>query len=141
MRKIGLALCLLCAMVLVVNLNCAAILDGTKASHERTDEVMWGYVVADVLLTGALGLIIDFASGAIYKRSGSRTEIEQDLNKYISKGIPCYRVHEDGVYKVELVDGNLKESKIEKSIIPAVVWQSIEKEKSSRMVSVPQFAH
>lgn len=141
MKKIGLALCLFCAMVLVVNLNCAVILDGAKASHERTDEVMWGYVVADVLFTGLIGLIIDFSTGAIYKSNESSSEIEQDLNKCLSKGIPCYRLREDGVYKIEMKDGQLKESKVERGVIPLVVWQSIEKEKSSRMVSVPQFAH
>jgi hypothetical protein len=92
-----------------------------------------------VLFTGLLGIVVDFATGAIYKSSGSKTEIEQDLQKYARQGKPCYRLRDDGLYKIELIDGQLKESKIEQSAIPPVVWQTIEKEKSSRMVLVPQY--
>lgn len=118
--------------------NCATILDGAKKPHERTSEIQWGYVVLDVLFTGLLGIIIDFADGAIYKSSNpSKTEIEKNLNK----GIPCYRLRDDGLYKIELIDGQLKESKVEQSVIPPVVWQTIEKVKSgnTRMVLVPQY--
>jgi len=126
-------LCL--AFAIIPALNCATILDGTKKPGERGD-VMWGYVILDVLFTGCLGLIIDFADGAMYKSTNpSKAEIEKNLKK----GIPCYRVSDDGVYKIELIDGQLKESKIEESVIPPVVWQTIEKEKTSRMASVPQF--
>ena len=128
-------LCL--AFTVMPALNCALILDGGKKPNERTSDIQWGYVVLDVLFTGALGIIIDFATGAVYKSSNpSKTEIEKNLNK----GIPCYRVSDDGVYKIELIDGQLKESKIEESAIPPVVWQTIEKERTSRMVSVPQYA-
>ena len=128
-------LCL--AFTVIPALNCAVILDGSKKPSERTSDVQWGYVVLDVLFTGCLGLIIDFATGAVYKSSNpSKAEIEKNLNK----GIPCYRLSDDGVYKIELKDGQLKETKIEESAIPPVVWQTIEKEKSSRMVSVPQYA-
>jgi hypothetical protein len=136
MRK--LLVIMLCVGILVPMLNCATIFDGAKKDLERTSDIQWGYVILDACFTGFLGLIIDFASGAIYKSSNpSKAEIEKNLNK----GIPCYRLRDDGVYKIELKDGQLKESKIEKSVIPPVVWQTIEKEKTSKMVSVPQYAH
>lgn len=129
---------IICLSFFIPMLNCASILDGAKKPHERTADIQWGYVICDVLFTGLIGLIIDFADGAIYKSSNpSRSEIEENLNK----GIPCYRVRDDGVYKIELKDGQLKESKIEQSVIPPIVWQTIEKEKTSRMASVPQYAH
>jgi len=128
-------LCL--AFAVIPALNCATILDGSKKPGERTSDIQWGYIVLDVLFTGALGIIIDFATGAVYKSSNpSKAEIEKNLKE----GIPCYRVSDDGVYKIELIDGQLKESKIEGIEIPPVVWQTIEKEKTSRMVSVPQYA-
>jgi hypothetical protein len=134
-RFLVITLCL--AFTMIPALNCATILDGAKKSHERTSEIQWGYVICDVLFTGLLGLIIDFGTGAIYKSSKPSTmEIEKNLNK----GIPCYRLRDDGVYKIDLKDGQLKESKVEESAIPPVVWQTIEKEKTARMVSVPQYA-
>jgi hypothetical protein len=131
---------ILCVGFLLPALNCATILDGAKKPHERTSDIQWGYVILDLLTTGFLGIIIDFADGAIYKSTSSSSEIEQDLNKYTSQGIPCYKLRDNGLYKVELVAGQLKESKIEQNAIPPVVWQAIEKEKSLRMVSAPQFA-
>ena len=129
---------MLCVGILMSAFNCATILDGSKSANERTSDIQWGYVVLDVLFTCLLGLIIDFADGAIYKSNNpSKTEIEQNLNK----GIPCYRLRDDGLYKIELIDGQLKESKVEQSAIPSVVWQTIEKVKSgnTRMVLMPQY--
>lgn len=95
MKKIGLALCLLCAVVMIFNVNCAAILDGTGG--KRTSNVQWGFVVLDVLFTGLIGLVIDFASGAIYEREEySRSEIEQQLKEYAMTGKPAYVVRDDG---------------------------------------------
>lgn len=128
MRKM--LLVALCLCLLLPALNCATILDGAKKSHERTSNVQWGYVVLD-LLFGGLWLIIDFADGAIYERSGSRSEIDHNLQKYASQGKPCYRLRDDGLYQVALVEGQLKESKIEQSAIPPAVWQTIEKQKSA----------
>ncbi|MFH0888177.1 MAG: hypothetical protein V1871_03100 [Planctomycetota bacterium] len=129
-------LCL--AFTIIPALNCATILDGSKKDFERTSDIQWGYVILDVLIGGGvIGIIIDFSTGAIYKSSNpSKTEIEKNLNE----GIPCYRLREDGVYKIELKDGQLKESKIEESAIPPVVWQTIEKEKTAGMVLAPQYA-
>lgn len=42
--------------------------DGYKtATVFISRKVMVGYIVADVIITGAFGLIIDFAAGTIYK--------------------------------------------------------------------------
>jgi hypothetical protein len=51
--------------------GCALIFDGAKAPENRDYErILWGYLILDILLTGLIGLIIDFATGAIYARSG-----------------------------------------------------------------------
>src|SRR5947209_4774591 len=53
----------------VVTLSgCATIIEGSKKPDERTGELMWGYVLVDVLLLGVIPLIIDLATGAIYER-------------------------------------------------------------------------
>lgn len=67
----------LIAALLIMNVfsGCAAILGGKRTSYQTVKpkdgepqrQVRVGYIVADVFLTGALGLIIDFATGAIYK--------------------------------------------------------------------------
>lgn len=125
---------MLIAVLVLSSFNCATILDGAKKPHERTSDIQWGYFVLDVLFFFPLSLIIDFADGAIYKEApGSRTEIEQQLKDYAMKGKPAYIVRDDGCYKVELVDGNLKERKIARDELPATVWNTIEKEKTALM--------
>ena len=54
--------------------GCALVFDGAKSPGEQDrSRILWGYVILDILLTGAIGLIIDFISGAIYARKGSYT--------------------------------------------------------------------
>lgn len=52
--------------------SCAWIFGGFrgKSEAERSADIQWGYFILDVLFTGAIGLIIDFATGAIYKSKG-----------------------------------------------------------------------
>lgn len=134
MKKIGMALCLLCALVMIVNVNCAAILDGTGG--KRTSDVQWGFVVLDVLFTGLIGLVIDFASGAIYAREeGSKSEIERQLKEYAMTGRPAYMVRGDGCYKVEMSGNQLTETKVPPDQIPANVWQAIEKQKAALSIA------
>jgi hypothetical protein len=63
----------LLASVALVTLSqaeaCALILDGPKKPTEHDGEINWGYLVADIFLTGLVGLVIDFATGAIYRRT------------------------------------------------------------------------
>ena len=55
--------------------SCATILGGKVSDCQRTKpsdgdpsrKVRMGALVADLLLTGAIGTVIDFATGAIYK--------------------------------------------------------------------------
>ena len=61
--------------VSILSTSCATILGGSRTTYQVTKpkdgepqrQVRAGYIIADVLLTGALGIIIDFATGAIYK--------------------------------------------------------------------------
>lgn len=59
---------LLVVVVLVASSGCAWMFNGFrgKDEHERSPNIAWGYFILDLLFTGAIGLIIDFASGAIY---------------------------------------------------------------------------
>jgi hypothetical protein len=52
----------------VPTLGCALVFEGGGKNPEDRDyeRILWGYVILDVLLTGFIGLIIDFATGAIY---------------------------------------------------------------------------
>ncbi len=53
--------------------GCALIFDGGKGPDERDHgRILWGYLILDILFTGLLGLVIDFATGAIYARKGRR---------------------------------------------------------------------
>ncbi|MBC8084008.1 MAG: hypothetical protein H7Z21_12420 [Hymenobacter sp.] len=55
--------------------SCATVFGGPVTTYQKTKpapgqpqrEVRVGALVADILLTGALGTAIDFATGAIYK--------------------------------------------------------------------------
>jgi hypothetical protein len=54
--------------------SCALVLDGAKRPEERSDQVLWGYLVLDVVL-GLVPLVIDLATGALFVRQGEwRTE-------------------------------------------------------------------
>ncbi len=65
------------SVLLIVGLlsGCATILGGPRTSYQVTKptqgqpqrQVRVGYIIADAVLTGALGLIVDFATGAVYK--------------------------------------------------------------------------
>lgn len=73
-------------LIAMIGTSCATILGGKRTSYQTTKpadgqpqrKVRVGYIVTDVLLTGALGLIVDFATGAIYKPSaeGSKPATE-----------------------------------------------------------------
>jgi len=124
---------MLCLGFLLPALNCATIFDGAKKPYERTSDIQWGFFVLDLLVFWP-GLIVDFSTGAIYKSNdASKSESGQNLQEYASAGIPCYRVSADGLYKIEMSEGQLKEAKIEPSTLPPVVWQAIEKEKSNAL--------
>jgi magnesium-transporting ATPase (P-type) len=61
--------------VTILSSSCATILGGSRTTYQVTKpkdgepqrQIRAGYLIADVLLTGVLGVIIDFATGAIYK--------------------------------------------------------------------------
>ncbi len=73
MKKVSSIISML--LVVCVLSSCATILGGPRTLYQVTKplpgqpqrQVRVGYIIADALLTGALGLIIDFATGAIYK--------------------------------------------------------------------------
>lgn len=73
MRQLKTAFCMMMAIVMLS--SCATILGGQRTAyqtHKPSDgqpqrQVRVGYIIADAVLTGALGLVIDFATGAIYK--------------------------------------------------------------------------
>ncbi len=62
-------------LIAVTLSSCATILGGQRTAYQTTKpeagkpqrEVRVGYLIADAILTGALGIIIDFATGAIYQ--------------------------------------------------------------------------
>lgn len=66
---------LLCLSLLFSTTGCATVLGGTISSSQKTKpapgqqqrDVRVGWLIADILLF-APGLIVDFATGAIYKR-------------------------------------------------------------------------
>jgi hypothetical protein len=51
--------------------SCALVLDGAKRPEDRSDQVLWGYLVLDVVL-GLVPLIIDLSTGAIFVRLDGR---------------------------------------------------------------------
>ncbi len=61
--------------VTILSSSCATILGGSRTAYQTTKpkdgepqrQVRVGYIIADALLTGILGLVVDFATGAIYK--------------------------------------------------------------------------
>lgn len=116
-------------MVMVFNISCATILDGSKKSYERTSDIQWGYFIADLLLTGPLGLIIDFASGAIYKSSKPGANLEQDIRRHlVVDRMPVYRVTDDKVLSVTMSpDGTLAYTEIARETLPAPVLASLDK--------------
>ena len=58
--------------LVAVTSGCALIFSGAKSPEDRDhSRIQWGYLILDILFTGFLGLIIDFATGAIYAQKGS----------------------------------------------------------------------
>ncbi|MBT9391765.1 hypothetical protein KLP40_01205 [Hymenobacter sp. NST-14] len=61
--------------------SCATVFGGPITTYQKTKpaagepqrEVRVGALVADLLLTGAIGTVIDFATGAIYKPQPTAT--------------------------------------------------------------------
>lgn len=65
------SLLLLVAVSLFVGVTgCALIFDGAKEPSQRSSDVQWGYLILDILFTGIIGIVVDFATGAIYKKKG-----------------------------------------------------------------------
>jgi hypothetical protein len=56
--------------------SCALLLDGAKRPQERSDQVLWGYLILDVVL-GLVPLIIDLGTGAIFVRQDERRAATQ----------------------------------------------------------------
>jgi PBP1b-binding outer membrane lipoprotein LpoB len=62
-------------LIAVTLSSCATILGGKVTAYQTTRpeagkpprQIRAGYLIADVLLTGALGVAIDFVTGAIYQ--------------------------------------------------------------------------
>jgi hypothetical protein len=116
-------------VVLMGNVNCASIFDGPKRPLERSDNIMWGYVVLDVFLTGCIGLIIDLADGAIYFRTSISSDIEKDMRTHLAKHIPVYKVTDNKIYSVTLSNnGALCYAEIAKESLPPRVVVTIEKQ-------------
>lgn len=65
------------ACVLVTTSSgCALIFDGAKGPDERSDQILWGWVICDLLL-GFWPIIIDLVTGAIYvRKSAKSSEVE-----------------------------------------------------------------
>jgi len=61
--------------------SCATILNGKVTTQQRTKpapgepqrKVYVGWLLADIFLTGGVGLIVDFPTGAIYKRESENS--------------------------------------------------------------------
>ena len=116
--------------------GCASIMGGgSQDKSEREPSIRWGYFIADCLLTGLVGLIIDFSDGAIYTpKPGEHKKIKSDwseLNKEmlnaLNKGMPTYVVKKDGsIYDVKLSQGDkLQMIKISESQLPPKVVASL----------------
>ena len=68
------------ALLAINMLSCATIRDGHVTTYQRTKpkagepqrEVKIGALVWDIIIWGGAGLIVDFATGAIYKPSTSK---------------------------------------------------------------------
>jgi hypothetical protein len=116
------------AVVLMANINCATVFDGTKPSGQRGD-IMWGYFVLDVVCWGFIGLIIDFADGAIYAKVPASTDIEKDMKIRLAKHMPVYRVTDNKIYSVTLSNNDtLCYTPIARELLPPRVVETIEKQ-------------
>ena len=108
--------------------SCATILGcGGKDKSERSSDIRWGYFIADIFLTGAIGLVIDFATGAIYEsKSGKYSELNKKMLQALNKGMPAYIIKKDGIYNVKLLkDGKLEMVKTSESQLPPKVVESL----------------
>ncbi|MEX8547660.1 MAG: hypothetical protein V5804_08670 [Mucilaginibacter sp.] len=64
----------ICLMAVMLS-SCATIFSGKTSAYQKTKpangqpkrQVRVGYLVADALLSGPIGVAIDFVTGAIYK--------------------------------------------------------------------------
>ncbi|MCO5168720.1 MAG: hypothetical protein M9894_20465 [Planctomycetes bacterium] len=66
MKRPSRVLVLILCAPLVLSSGCATIFVGGKSEAQRSANINWGFFVLDIFLTGAIGLIVDFATGAIY---------------------------------------------------------------------------
>lgn len=127
-EKMKKVLVMVLVALLVFNFSCATILDGAKSPEKRSHEIQWGYVVLDVLFTGLLGLIIDFADGAIYKEKypGSGA-LEEDIKHHlVDLNIPVYRFTNDKVFAVTLSEDSLVYTEVERNSLPQGVLRVVE---------------
>lgn len=77
--KQSISILLLSAIVMLS--GCATILGGKRTTYQTTKprdgqpqrQPRVGYIIASGLLTGGIGLIVDFATGAIYKPAPDTT--------------------------------------------------------------------
>ena len=68
------------SLLVIALSSCATILGGKTNSYQKTKpvngqpqrQVRVGYLVADAILSGPLGVAIDFVTGAIYKPEPKR---------------------------------------------------------------------
>lgn len=114
--------------------SCATIIGGgPKEKHQRSADIRWGYFIADILTTGGLGLIIDFATGSIYQSKYDKTSsLENELKLAIKNGQQGYLVKDNAYYKAKIENGNVIYTQINKEGIPLSVRKSIEKEIAKR---------
>ncbi|KMQ52202.1 hypothetical protein CHISP_0883 [Chitinispirillum alkaliphilum] len=129
MYKRRILVSLLCISVLLFNsINCAYILDGAKEPHERTTEIQWAYVVMDIFLTGSIGLVIDFATGAIYKKVENTPCVLEDKIKMhlVELKMPVYVMRNDVFYAVTNSDTDgIVYTEISSDIFPQHVLEAI----------------
>jgi hypothetical protein len=73
MKKYILSLCLLVVLIQVT--SCATIVGGQVTESQRTKplpgeparQIKMGALIADIFFFGGFGVLVDFATGAIYK--------------------------------------------------------------------------
>ncbi len=109
--------------------SCATIIGGgSKSVSERSSEIRWGYFLLDLFTTGPIGLIVDFATGAIYESKKDKySNLHREMIEVAKKGMPAYIVKSDGIYKVTLSTDNQTEllTKIPKEQLPSKVIDSL----------------
>lgn len=76
-------------VVLFTCSSCATILGGKKTAHQVTTpdpcepkrQIRWAALTADIILTGPIGVAIDFLTGKIYKPEPNPKKLKQPCNE------------------------------------------------------------